>query len=97
MRRRPPISTLFPYTTLFRSKGEINQLENNLLFFKHADKKKPLVKSVYDNIKQHTESLKIWNAKLKKIKVMENAKEKAVAEAEAKAATEAQQEAKETE
>ncbi|WP_375241622.1 DUF349 domain-containing protein [Lacinutrix sp.] len=78
-------------------KGEINQLENNLLFFKHADKKKPLVKSVYDNIKQHTESLKIWNAKLKKIKVMENAKEKAVAEAEAKAATEAQQEAKETE
>ncbi len=49
-------------------KGEINQLENNLLFFKHADDKNPLVKSVHDNIKRHKESLVIWNSKLKKIK-----------------------------
>ena len=49
-------------------KGEINQLENNLLFFKHADEKNPLVKSVHDNIKRHKESLVIWNSKLKKIK-----------------------------
>lgn len=62
-------------------KGEINQLENNLLFFKHPDEKNPLVKSVHANIKKHTESLAIWNAKLKKIKVMENAKAKAEAEA----------------
>ncbi|WP_055448885.1 DUF349 domain-containing protein [Lacinutrix mariniflava] len=68
--------------------GEINQLENNLLFFKHADEKNPLVKSVLDNIKKHKESLVIWKAKLKKIKVMENAKAKA--EAEAKAAAEAE-------
>lgn len=70
-------------------KGEINQLENNLLFFKHADEKNPLVKSVHDNIKKHTEGLTIWKAKLKKIKVMENAKAKA--EAEEKAAEEAEQ------
>ena len=68
--------------------GEINQLENNLLFFKHADEKNPLVKSVLDNIKKHKESLVIWKAKLKKIKVMENAKAKV--EAEAKAAAEAE-------
>lgn len=49
-------------------KGEINQLENNLLFFKHADEKNPLVKSVHDNIKKHKESLVIWNTKMKKIK-----------------------------
>ncbi|WP_299251266.1 DUF349 domain-containing protein [uncultured Lacinutrix sp.] len=75
--------------------GEINQLENNLLFFKHPDEKNPLVKSVFDNIKKHTESLKIWKAKLKKIKVMENAKAKA--EAEEKAATEAAEQETETE
>ena len=49
-------------------KGEINQLENNLLFFKHADEKNPLVKSVHDNIKKHIEALVVWNAKMKKIK-----------------------------
>ncbi|OIQ22809.1 DUF349 domain-containing protein [Lacinutrix sp. MedPE-SW] len=59
------------------TKGEINQLQNNLLFFKDADRKNPLVKSVYDNIDKHTEALKTWKAKLKKIKVMENAKAKA--------------------
>jgi hypothetical protein len=73
--------------------GEINQLQNNLLFFKHADEKNPLVKSVHDNIKKHTEDLKVWKTKLKKIKVMENAKTKA--EAEAKAAAEAEAEAEE--
>ncbi|WP_034057295.1 DUF349 domain-containing protein [Lacinutrix jangbogonensis] len=70
--------------------AEINQLENNLLFFKHADEKNPLVKSVLDNIKKHTESLTIWKAKVKMIKVLENAKAKA--EAAEKAALEAEQE-----
>jgi len=60
--------------------GEINQLQNNLLFFKHPDEKNPLVKSVHDNIRKHTESLSIWKAKLKKIKVIKNAKVKAEAE-----------------
>ncbi|WP_452224157.1 DUF349 domain-containing protein [Lacinutrix chionoecetis] len=70
-------------------KAEVNQLQNNLAFFKHPDEKNPLVKSVHDNIKKHTEALKIWKGKLKQIKVMENAKEKA--EAEAKAAKEGEQ------
>ena len=80
--------------------GEINQLENNLLFFKHADEKNPLVKSVHDNIKKHAEGLTIWKAKLKKIKVMENAKAKAEAELKAAAETaeaEQEDEANETE
>lgn len=77
----------FIRTKISEINGEINQLENNLLFFKHADEKNPLVKSVHDNIKKHTESLIIWKAKLKKIKIMENAKAKA--EAEEKAAAEA--------
>src|SRR3989304_118710 len=29
MIRRPPRSTLFPYTTLFRSRGEMNDLDGN--------------------------------------------------------------------
>lgn len=67
--------------------AEITQLQNNLLFFKDADRKNPLVKSVYDNIDKQTEALKTWKAKLKKIKVMENAKAKAEEEAQAAAKT----------
>jgi len=61
--------------------GEINQLENNLLFFKHADEKNPLVKSVRTNIKKHQDGLAIWQAKLNKIKAIYNAEAKAKAEA----------------
>ncbi len=49
-------------------KSEINQLENNLQFFKHADDSNPLVKSVHANIKRHKDDLMIWESKLKKIK-----------------------------
>jgi len=71
-------------------KSEINQLQNNLLFFKHADEKNPLVKSVHDNIKKHEDSLDIWNKKLNKIKVIYNAEAKAEAQAKAAAEAEAQ-------
>lgn len=64
-------------------KSEINQLQNNLLFFKHADEKNPLVKSVHNNIKKHEDSLAIWTAKLNKIKAIYNAEAKAKAAAEA--------------
>jgi len=77
--------------------SEINQLQNNLLFFKHADDKNPLVKSVHDNIKKHTEGLKIWKTKLKAIKVMKNAKAKAEAEEKAAADAEAEAETNTTE
>jgi len=69
------------------SKSEINQLQNNLSFFKHADDKNPLVKSVHDNIKKHEDSLLVWQAKLNKIKAIYNAEAKA--EAESKAAAKA--------
>lgn len=75
-------------------KGEIIQLENNLLFFKHADEKNPLVKSVYTNIKKHEEELTVWSSKAKKIKAIFKAEEKAKAE---KAAAEAEAAANEAE
>lgn len=49
-------------------KGQINQLENNLQFFTNVDDDNPLVKEVHNNIKSHKESLKLWKAKLNKIK-----------------------------
>ena len=49
-------------------RSEINQLENNLQFFKHADDSNPLVKSVHTNIKKHKDDLEVWKNKLKKIK-----------------------------
>lgn len=71
-------------------KAEINQLQNNLLFFKHADKKNPLVKSVHDTIKKHQDELALWKSKLNKIKVIYNAEAKAEAEAKAKKEAEAE-------
>ncbi len=50
--------------------GEINQLENNLLFFKHAKADNPMVADVHKNIEKHKESLAIWKAKLKKVKTL---------------------------
>ncbi|WP_103865257.1 DUF349 domain-containing protein [Aquimarina sp. I32.4] len=48
--------------------GEIRQLENNLLFFKHASDDNPMVMDVNKNIEKHKETLEVWKAKLKKIK-----------------------------
>lgn len=49
-------------------KHEINQLENNLLFFAHVEDDNPVVQEVHKNITKHKDELKIWKAKLKKIK-----------------------------
>ncbi|MFD0861312.1 DUF349 domain-containing protein [Sungkyunkwania multivorans] len=49
-------------------KSEINQLENNLQFFKHADDSNPIVKDVHKNIKRHKDALDVWKAKLKRLK-----------------------------
>ncbi len=49
-------------------KGEINQLENNLLFFSNVNDENPLVKDVHKNIKQHKSELNTWESKLRKIK-----------------------------
>lgn len=49
-------------------KAEILQLENNLQFFKHADKSNPLVADVYKKIDKHNDDLAIWKAKWIKLK-----------------------------
>jgi len=51
-------------------KAEINQLENNLLFFSNVDEDNPLVKEVLNNIEKHKENLGVWEEKFKKIKDM---------------------------
>lgn len=52
------------------AKQEINQLENNLLFFSHVKDDNPVVMEVKNNIQKHKEALKVWKEKLKKIKSM---------------------------
>jgi len=49
-------------------KGQINQLENNLQFFKNVNEDNPLVKEVHTNIKNHKATLDLLKAKLQKIK-----------------------------
>lgn len=49
-------------------KSEINQLENNLLFFSNVDNSNPMVKDVYNNIEKQKKSLVTWKDKLKKIR-----------------------------
>ncbi len=58
------------------SKNEIRQLENNLQFFSNASEDNPLVKEVIKNINNHKEALSTWQAKLKKLNIMENNKNK---------------------
>lgn len=49
-------------------KGEILQLQNNLQFFKHADKSNPLVADVYKRIEKFEDELDVWTQKWRKIK-----------------------------
>ena len=53
-------------------KSEINQLENNLLFFSNVNDDNPLVKEVHKNICKHKEALKAWELKYSKIKKVIN-------------------------
>ncbi|EGV45103.1 DUF349 domain-containing protein [Bizionia argentinensis JUB59] len=49
-------------------KSEINQLENNLQFFKNVKDDNPLVQEVHKNIEKHKQELNLWKTKLRKIK-----------------------------
>jgi hypothetical protein len=53
-------------------KSEINQLENNLLFFSNASEDNPLVKEVIQKLNKQKEALKTWKAKLKKINILQH-------------------------
>lgn len=54
------------------SKDEIRQLENNLQFFSNASENNPLVKDVIKRVNTHKKSLETWQAKLKRLNIMEN-------------------------
>ncbi|MGX1929454.1 DUF349 domain-containing protein [Flagellimonas sp. 2504JD4-2] len=58
------------------SKSEIRQLENNLQFFSNASEDNPLVKEVVQNIESHKDSLETWKAKLKKLNILKNTRNK---------------------
>jgi hypothetical protein len=60
------------------SKNEIRQLENNLQFFSNASEDNPMVKDVINHVNKHKESLETWQAKLKKLNIMENSLNKEV-------------------
>lgn len=62
------------------SKNEIRQLENNLQFFSNASEDNPLVKDVVKRVDAHKNSLETWQAKLKKLNIMENNLNKEVEE-----------------
>jgi hypothetical protein len=62
------------------SKNEIRQLENNLQFFSNASEDNPLVKDVIKRVENHKQSLETWQAKLKKLNIMENNLNKVVEE-----------------
>lgn len=62
------------------SKNEIRQLENNLQFFSNASEDNPLVQDVIRRVDTHKRSLETWQAKLKKLNIMENNLSKEVVE-----------------
>lgn len=47
---------------------EVRQLETNLQFFNNANKDNPLMKEAFKNIDRHKQQLKIWKAKLEKLR-----------------------------
>ena len=67
---------LFIRRKIDESKSEIRQLENNLQFFSNASEDNPLVKDVVKNINNHKEALNTWKAKLIKLNVLENNRNK---------------------
>ncbi len=62
--------------------AEIRQLENNLQFFSSASENNPLVMDVVKNIDQHKKALETWKAKLKNLNILENNRNKGIADSE---------------
>ncbi|MCK0158768.1 DUF349 domain-containing protein [Cellulophaga sp. F20128] len=67
---------LFIRRKIDESKSEIRQLENNLQFFSNASEDNPLVKDVVKNINNHKDALNTWKAKLIKLNILENTRNK---------------------
>src|SRR5699024_9098268 len=58
----------FLYKKIDQTSDEIIQLETNLEFFDNADRDNPLMKDTFKNIDRLKQQLKIWEAKLEKVK-----------------------------
>src|SRR3712207_9379769 len=60
MIRRPPRSTLFPYTTLFRSEGDLDDddMENNVSLSAMEAELKPRVLETFDSIADNYKKLR---------------------------------------
>jgi len=63
------------------AQSEIRQLENNLQFFSNASGDNPLVKEVVSKIDKHKATLETWQAKLKKLNILQNNRAKGIIEA----------------
>src|SRR5438309_8137836 len=53
MIRRPPTSTLFPYTTLFRSNQRVEQRELDLVGMAHCDPEEPEREAEYEQCHEY--------------------------------------------
>ncbi|MEL6304283.1 MAG: DUF349 domain-containing protein [Bacteroidota bacterium] len=62
------------------AQSEIRQLENNLQFFSNASGDNPLVKEVVSKIDKHKATLETWQAKLKKLNILQNNRAKGIVE-----------------
>ncbi len=58
----------FLHKKINQTAEEIRQLENNLAFFNNADKDNPLMRDTFKKKAQLNQQLKVWKAKLDKIK-----------------------------
>lgn len=58
----------FLHKKIDQTNDEIRQLENNLQFFDNPDRNNPLMKDTFKNIDRLKQQLKIWKAKLEKVK-----------------------------
>src|SRR5699024_8132162 len=58
----------FLHKKIDQTADEIRQLETNLQFFDNADKSNPLMKDTFAKIERLKQQLKIWEAKLDRVK-----------------------------
>src|SRR2546430_12292525 len=61
MIRRPPRSTLFPYTTLFRSNGEWVSSDKDMMHFAMKRHSKGINVNFYDGSTRYVPIRQLWN------------------------------------
>ncbi|MEM6892356.1 MAG: DUF349 domain-containing protein [Bacteroidota bacterium] len=71
---------IFIRRKISEAQSEIRQLENNLQFFSNASGDSPLVKEVVSKIDKHKATLETWQAKLKKLNILQHNRAKGITE-----------------